>query len=203
MSQPALKLSISQQHDANLLSPLFSMSPAISFSFSPFAGASFEALLLQQHDPAAASASSPLPRLQPNPRTVVPSSQSSSHEDDDDFAGSVVEGRTVLVQERWSDEVLSMSVKDLNAYLARHALTAEQTADLKRERRRMKNRTYAKEARDRQRAERQHDSREPDWEAMPLDAVQKEIATIRAQIGRLKAKQDKLRAILDTQQLDG
>lgn len=56
--------------------------------------------------------------------------------------------RIILTHTEWPPEVLHMSVRDLNKYLKTHEHTQEAIADLRKLRRRLKNRGYAKKTRD-------------------------------------------------------
>ena len=135
-----------------------------------------------------------LPHSVPRPAlTVTTTCSSPVHSEMIDDSGR--EGRKLVVQERWSDELLHMSNKDLKAHLAKHRLTPAEEADLKMERRRAKNRQYAKDARRRHREEKGSGS-EPDWEDAPAERIAQEIATLRSQITALSSRADELDALL-------
>jgi hypothetical protein len=97
----------------------------------------------------------------------------------------------MLVQEKWSDELLNMGTEELRVYLQRHPMTDALVTDLKLERRKMKNRAYVKDARLRHKEERS-DSSDTVWESMSAEAIKEEVSSINAQISALKAKAERL-----------
>ena len=74
------------------------------------------------------------------------------------------EETTYHTEYEWSDDVLDMPTKELNAYARDLRLSRAEVADLKLARRRRKNRTYAKEARKRRR-QRKGQRKTGAWEA--------------------------------------
>lgn len=79
---------------------------------------------------------------------------------------------TKELDSKWNRELLEMSVRELNRYIRSHDLSVEDVAALKKARRRLKNRQYAKKSREKKKSERYGgDSDEEEFEEDDRDTL--------------------------------